>query len=106
MDQVCGEVCAGRVRDGQPQYDQLPGGGRSTLTTDHSNDKHKVQLSNLKIYNYFVILFFLGGGGAVYIFRFYSFNSDQCFIKAEFAIANLYKSTCMCLPVSCALNNL
>lgn len=39
MDQVCGEVCTGRVRDGQPQYDQLPGGGRSTLTTDHSNDK-------------------------------------------------------------------
>lgn len=39
MDQVCGEVRTGRVRDGQPQYDQLPGGGRSTLTTDHSNDK-------------------------------------------------------------------
>lgn len=39
MDQVCGEVCTGRVRDGQPQYDQLPGRGRSTLTTDHSNDK-------------------------------------------------------------------
>lgn len=65
MDQVCGEVCAGRVRDGQPQYDQLPGGGRSTLTTDHSNDKHKVQLSNLKIYNYFVILFW---GGGLFIF--------------------------------------
>lgn len=74
MDQVCGEVCTGRVRDGQPQYDQLPGGGRSTLTTDHSNDK-------------------------LFIFRNYSFNSDQCFIKAEFAIANLCKSTCMCLPV-------
>lgn len=66
MDQVCGEVCTGRVRDGQPQYDQLPGGGRSTLTTDHSNDKHKVQLSNLKIYNYFVI--FWGGGGGLFIF--------------------------------------
>ena len=33
MDQVCGEVCTGCVRYGQPQYDQLPGGGRSKVIT-------------------------------------------------------------------------
>ena len=38
MDQVCGEVCTGCVRYGQPQYDQLPGGGRSKVICNSEVD--------------------------------------------------------------------